>query len=117
MSDGGTFPWKRQIVQGNPGDYTNLSRPLPNLPKGKEWYRNPETREWSIVDKKMEEDQKKEEEEKKEVETRLSRWRKKNKEDKVSRYIIFDGVVVVVVVVVVVFAFICCGEDCILTNT
>ncbi len=49
MSEGGYFPWKRQTIQGTPGDYSNLSRPLPTLPKGHSWARNPETREWSVV--------------------------------------------------------------------
>ncbi len=51
MSEGGYFPWKRQtITGGKPGDYSSLSKPLPALPKGMAWLRNPETREWSIID-------------------------------------------------------------------
>ena len=51
MSEGGYFPWKWQTIAGNPPcDYSTLSSPLPNLPKGHVWVRNPESREWSIVD-------------------------------------------------------------------
>jgi hypothetical protein len=50
MSEGGLFPWKRQTITGNPGDYSCLSSPLPNPPKGQTWVRNPQTREWSIID-------------------------------------------------------------------
>lgn len=48
MSEGGYFPWKRQSIIGTPGDYSTLSSPLPPLPKGYSWVRNPETREWSV---------------------------------------------------------------------
>lgn len=52
MSEGGYFPWKRQTITGGKpaGDYSTLSKPLPELPKGMTWLRNPETREWSIID-------------------------------------------------------------------
>ena len=51
MSEGGCFPWKRQTITGNPAcDYSNLSKPLPKLPKGHVWVRNEETREWSVAD-------------------------------------------------------------------
>jgi|EP01083_Nonionella_stella_P063528 hypothetical protein len=50
MSEGGVYPWRRQSITGNPGDYSCLSNPLPNPPKGQAWVRNPETREWSIID-------------------------------------------------------------------
>lgn len=50
MSEGGLFPWKRQSITGNPADYSCLSSPLPHPPKGQAWVRNPDTREWSVVD-------------------------------------------------------------------
>lgn len=51
MSEGGCLAWKRQTITGNPAcDYSNLSKPLPKLPKGHVWVRNSETREWSVVD-------------------------------------------------------------------
>jgi hypothetical protein len=51
MSEGGCYAWKRQTITGNPAcDYSNLSKPLPKLPKGHVWVRNSETREWSVVD-------------------------------------------------------------------
>ena len=49
MSEGGYFPWKRQAIKNKPtADYSNLSNPLPELPKGQSWVRDPQTREWSI---------------------------------------------------------------------
>lgn len=50
MTDGGVYAWKRQTITGNVADYSCLSRPLPNPPKGQEWFRNSFTGEWSVVD-------------------------------------------------------------------
>mmetsp|Transcript_597 Transcript_597/g.663 ORF Transcript_597/g.663 Transcript_597/m.663 type:complete len:219 (-) Transcript_597:168-824(-) len=51
MSDGGLLAWKRQQITGNPAcDYSTLKNPLPNPPPGQTWVRDPETREWFVVD-------------------------------------------------------------------
>lgn len=51
MSEGGVYPWKRQ--SGNTvkiADYSNLQNPLPKPPKGSAWFRDPDTREWKVVE-------------------------------------------------------------------
>ncbi len=52
MADGGIYPWKRQDVSKDPkiADYSQLQNPLPQLPKGSEWFRDPKTREWKVVE-------------------------------------------------------------------
>lgn len=54
MSEGGQFPWKRQVIdqhRGPVGRYDTMSfrNPLPPPPDGQVWQQNPETREWSLV--------------------------------------------------------------------
>jgi len=50
MSDGGLLPWKRQNLKvAQAADYSSLQNPLPQLPNGSAWLRDPETREWKII--------------------------------------------------------------------
>lgn len=50
--EGGVYPWRVQPLdqhRGKPADYTQLLRPLPDLPKGKQWVKDENTREWRVV--------------------------------------------------------------------
>ncbi len=53
MSEGGLFPWRIQKIQypknGRPGNYANLSRPLPDPPKDQIWVQDGNTRDWKLV--------------------------------------------------------------------
>ena len=52
MAEGGIYPWKIQSIdchRGKAADYSQLMQPLPDLPKGLKWFRNADTREWSVV--------------------------------------------------------------------
>ncbi|KAL7426789.1 hypothetical protein ACHAXH_000739 [Discostella pseudostelligera] len=53
MSEGGMYPWKVQKItypkNGIPGNYTNLSHPLPDPPKDQIWVQDIHTREWKLV--------------------------------------------------------------------
>lgn len=51
MAEGGVYPWKVQKVTtfGPTADYSNLNKPLPAPPKGMEWYKDEETKEWKLV--------------------------------------------------------------------
>lgn len=50
LMSGNHFPGKSSTPKVTMGDYSNLTKPLPPLPTGHEWVRNPETREWSVID-------------------------------------------------------------------
>lgn len=47
------YPWKVQRItypkNGRPGNYTNLSHPLPDPPKDQIWVQDIHTREWKLV--------------------------------------------------------------------
>jgi hypothetical protein len=52
MAEGGTFPWKRQVIdqsRGPAGSYRAVHQSLPDLPAGVAWQQNPTTREWTLV--------------------------------------------------------------------
>jgi hypothetical protein len=50
MSEGGFLPWKRQQLRvPKTANYNDIKAPL-ELPKGKAWSRDPQTREWTVVD-------------------------------------------------------------------
>lgn len=53
MSEGGIFPWRVQKIRlpknGRPGNYANISRPLPDPPKDQIWVQDANTREWKLV--------------------------------------------------------------------
>lgn len=55
MAEGGFYPWKVNKIRlpesgGVPGKcrYQDLSKPLPNPPKGQVWVQNVETKEWTL---------------------------------------------------------------------
>jgi hypothetical protein len=50
MSEGGLYPWKRQQLRvPKTANYKDIQEPI-SLPKDKAWCRDPQTREWSVVD-------------------------------------------------------------------
>ena len=55
MAEGAVLPWKIQkVVQPEGGilatcRYADLSKPLPDPPKGRKWVQNESSREWSLV--------------------------------------------------------------------
>ena len=52
MAEGGVLPWKVQKInesRGPAASFQGLRNPLPKPPNGQAWYRNPETREWSLI--------------------------------------------------------------------
>jgi|Transcript_17333 hypothetical protein len=51
MSNGGRYPWKVQKIntkRGPAADFSNLSKPLPQPPKGMTWVQDMQSREWSV---------------------------------------------------------------------
>jgi hypothetical protein len=51
MADGGRYPWKVQKINTNRGpvaDFSNLSKPLPQPPKGMTWVQDMQSHEWSV---------------------------------------------------------------------
>lgn len=52
MAEGGTLPWKCQMIdksRGPTGSYKAVHKALPDLPAGVAWQQNPKTREWTLV--------------------------------------------------------------------
>lgn len=50
MSEGGILEWKRQQIKHvKAADYSEIQKPLPNLPNDCEWYQNQDTKEWRVV--------------------------------------------------------------------
>ncbi|KAL3935726.1 MAG: hypothetical protein SGBAC_008809 [Bacillariaceae sp.] len=58
MSEGGVYPWKRQVVdthRGPAASYAGLQNPLPEPPDNMQWVQDQDTREWTL-ERKMEKD-------------------------------------------------------------
>ena len=52
MSEGGFFPWKRQVIDESRGpvtSYQGIHGPLPAPPKNMSWIQDSKTREWTLV--------------------------------------------------------------------
>lgn len=53
MTEGGLFHWKIQKIKsfGPTADYSEISKPLPDPPKGMEWVKNEKTGDWIVCKK------------------------------------------------------------------
>mmetsp|Transcript_19910 Transcript_19910/g.33991 ORF Transcript_19910/g.33991 Transcript_19910/m.33991 type:complete len:211 (-) Transcript_19910:1200-1832(-) len=52
MAEGGVLPWKIQKIdqsRGPAASFKGIKDPLPKPPKGQAWFRNPDTKEWTLV--------------------------------------------------------------------